>query len=103
MVAPDAFEVGKDLAVTPGAVVHRTEIFELIQYQPATPKVHRYPVLLVPPMINKFYILDLAPNRSLIEFAVQQGYQVFAVSWRNATPAQREWDFDTYVEALKQA
>ena len=97
------FRVGENLATTPGQVVFRSEVLELLQYRPATPRVFERPLLFIPPQINKFYILDLAPSRSLIEFAVQQGFQVFAVSWRNATPAQREWSFDTYVEALKQA
>ena len=83
MVAPDAFEIGRDLGISPGAVVLRTDVFELIQYESATPEVHRIPLLMVPPMINKFYITDLAPGRSMIEFFVAQGYQVFAISWRN--------------------
>jgi polyhydroxyalkanoate synthase len=70
MVAADAFEVGRDLAVTPGGVVHSCEQFELIQYQPATESVYRYPLLIVPPMINKFYITDLSPGRSMAEFLV---------------------------------
>ena len=97
------FRLGENLAISPGQVVFRSEVLELIQYKPATPRVLERPLVFIPPQINKFYILDLAPNRSLIEFAVQQGFQVFAVSWRNATPAQREWNFDTYVGALKQA
>jgi class II poly(R)-hydroxyalkanoic acid synthase len=103
MVAPDAFEVGKDLAVTPGAVVHRTEIFELIQYQPATPKVHRFPVVIVPPMINKFYITDLAPGRSMIEYLVGEGFTVFAISWRNPDARHRDWGLDAYGEAVLDA
>ena len=103
MVAPDAFEVGKDLAVTPGAVVHRTEIFELIQYQPATPKVHRFPVVIVPPMINKFYITDLAPGRSMIEYLVGEGFTVFAISWRNPDARHRDWGLDAYGEAVLNA
>src|ERR1035441_3894312 len=83
MVAPDAFQVGKDLAVTPGSVVARTEVCELLQYKPATPTVHQFPLLMVPPMINKYYITDIAPGRSMIEYFVSQGYQVFAISWRN--------------------
>ncbi len=97
------FKVGENLATTPGQVVFRSDVLELLQYRPATPRVLERPLLFIPPQINKFYILDLAPSRSLIEFALQQGFQVFAVSWRNVTPAQREWDLDTYVEALKQA
>jgi polyhydroxyalkanoate synthase subunit PhaC len=100
MVAADAFEVGRDLAVTPGGVVHTTEQFELIQYQPATESVYRYPLLLVPPMINKYYIVDLAPGRSLAEFLVGQGHQVFVMSWRNPDARHRDWDLNTYGGAI---
>ena len=100
MVEPDAFEVGKDLAVTPGAVVARTDVFELIQYKPATPTVHQFPLLMVPPMINKYYITDLAPGRSMLEFFVAQGYQVFVISWRNPGKDARHWDLNTYGDAV---
>ncbi len=107
MVAPDAFEVGKDLAATPGAVVARTDLYELIQYEPTTETVHRYPVLMVPPMINKYYVADLAPGRSMLEFFVGQGYQVFVLSWRNPGKQHSDWDMSTYggavVDALKAA
>ena len=96
MVEPDAFEVGQTLAATPGAVVYRSEVFELIQYRPKTAEVYAEPVLMVPPVINKFYILDIAPGRSMIEYLVAQGHQVFAISWRNPQAAQRDWDCDTY-------
>ena len=100
MVAPDAFEVGRDLAVSPGAVVRRTEICELIQYTPMTAQVHQYPVLIVPPTINKFYITDLAPGRSLIEYLVAQGHQVFAISWRNPDARHYDWGLDAYGQAV---
>jgi polyhydroxyalkanoate synthase len=100
MVPAGAFEVGKDLAVTPGGVVHSTEEFELIQYQPVTPSVYRYPLLIVPPMINKFYVVDLAPGRSMVEFLVRQGHQVFVLSWRNPDARHRDWDLDTYGGAI---
>jgi polyhydroxyalkanoate synthase subunit PhaC len=103
MVAPDAFEVGRDLAVTPGAVVARSEVYELIQYEPATAMVHRFPLLIVPPMINKFYLTDLAPGRSLIEFLVGEGHQVFVISWRNPDARHRDWDLDTYGGAVVDA
>ena len=73
MVEPDAFTVGEDLAVTPGAVVYRNEVFELIQYTPQTEKVWTVPLLMVPPVINKFYILDIAPGRSMVEYLVAPG------------------------------
>ena len=100
MVAPDAFEVGRDLAVSPGAVVRRTEICELIQYKPATAKVHQYPVLIVPPTINKFYITDLAPGRSMVEYLVAQGHQVFVISWRNPDARHYDWGLDAYGQAI---
>jgi polyhydroxyalkanoate synthase subunit PhaC len=103
MVEPDAFEVGKDLAVTPGAVVFRTELFELIQYQPATEQVYRNPLLIVPPMINKYYLIDLAPGRSMAEYLVSQGHQVFAISWRNPDARHAGWDLDSYGHAIIQA
>jgi polyhydroxyalkanoate synthase len=103
MVAPDAFEVGVDLAVTPGAVVARSEACELIQYRPVTPTVHRFPLLIVPPMINKFYITDLAPGRSMVEYLVGQGQQVFVVSWRNPDARHKNWGLDTYGSAVVQA
>ncbi len=100
MVPPDAFEVGKDLAVTPGAVVHASEQFELIQYAPVTETVNRYPLLIVPPMINKYYITDLAPGRSMVEYLTGQGHQVFVMSWRNPDARHRDWNLDSYGGAL---
>ncbi|MCW2721543.1 alpha/beta fold hydrolase [Pseudonocardia sp.] len=95
-----AFTVGRDLAATPGAVVHRDEVLELLQYRPVTGTVRSVPIVVVPPQINKYYFMDLAPGRSLIEFAVGQGQQVFAISWRNPTSEQRDWDLDTYAGAI---
>ncbi len=103
MVDEDAFAVGKDLAVTPGSVVLRTSVLELIQYAPQTETVHAVPLLVVPPTINKFYVLDLAPGRSLIEYLVQQGQQVFVISWRNPEARHRDWGIDTYAEAILEA
>lgn len=103
MVEPDAFVVGEDLAVTPGAVVYRNDVFELIQYAPQTEKVWTVPLLMVPPVINKFYILDIAPGRSMVEYFVREGHQVFAISWRNPVKRQRYWDFDTYGAAIVDA
>ncbi len=94
------FVLGKNIAVTPGAVVFRNEVLELLQYGPQTPKVHQIPVVVVPPQINKYYFMDLSPGRSLTEFAVQKGLQFFAISWRNPGPEQRDWDLDTYGRAI---
>jgi polyhydroxyalkanoate synthase subunit PhaC len=103
MVEPDAFEVGRDLAVTPGAVVLQTPVFELIQYSPATAKVRQAPLLIVPPTINKFYVLDLAPGRSLAEYLVGSGQQVFMISWRNPDARYARWDLDVYGQAVLDA
>lgn len=100
MIESDAFEVGKNLAVTPGSVVQRTEMLELIQYAPTTKTVYRRPILLIPPMINKFYAIDLAPGRSLVEYLLTQGHQVFVISWRNPTAENRDWGFDSYGAAI---
>jgi polyhydroxyalkanoate synthase subunit PhaC len=97
------FEVGGNLAVSPGSVVLRTEVLELIHYQPQTAQVREAPLLVVPPTINKYYILDLAPGRSLIEYLVAQGQQVFAVSWRNPEQEQGHFDLDTYARAVGEA
>jgi polyhydroxyalkanoate synthase subunit PhaC len=100
MVDPDAFTVGEDLANTPGAVVFRTDVFELIQYRPTTETVREVPLLMVPPTINKFYIADLAPGRSIIEHYVAAGQQVFMMSWRNPDERHAEWGLDTYGQAI---
>jgi poly[(R)-3-hydroxyalkanoate] polymerase subunit PhaC len=103
MVQPDAFEVGADLAVTPGAVVLRTPVFELIQYRPVTSMVRQVPLLVVPPTINKFYVIDLAPGRSLVEYLVGRGQQVFMISWRNPDARHAAWDFGTYGQSVLDA
>jgi polyhydroxyalkanoate synthase len=103
MVEPDAFEVGTTLAVTPGAVILRTPVFELIQYTPQTDEVSAVPLLMIPPVINKYYVMDIAPGRSLIEYLVQQGQQVFVMSWRNPDIRHRDWGFDTYGQAIVDA
>lgn len=99
----DAFEVGKNLAVTEGSVVFRNNVLELIQYKPTTEQVHERPLLVVPPQINKFYVFDLSQEKSLARFCLRNGLQTFIVSWRNPTKAQREWGLSTYIEALKEA
>lgn len=103
MVEPDAFAVGETVAVTKGAVVARTSMFELIQYAPQTAKVRTIPLLLIPPVINKYYVMDIAPGRSMIEYFVQQGQQVFVVSWRNPQARHRDWGFDAYGAAIIEA
>jgi polyhydroxyalkanoate synthase len=103
MVEPDAFEVGVDLAVTPGSGILRTPVFELIQYRPSTATVRQVPLLIVPPVINKFYVMDLAPGRSMVEYLVGAGYQVFMISWRNPDARHAKWDLDTYGQAVLDA
>lgn len=94
----DAFQVGENLATSPGDVVFRNRLFELIQYTPSTEKVYETPLLIFPPWINKFYIMDLKPANSLIKWAVDQGYTVFVVSWVNPDVSLRDVGMDDYVE-----
>ena len=103
MVDSDAFTVGKDLAVTPGRVVLRTEVFELLQYAPRAEQVHEIPVLIVPPMINKYYIADLAPGRSMVEHFLDAGLQVFAISWVNPCEDQADLGLDDYAGSVIRA
>ena len=93
----DSFKVGKNIAVSPGKVVFRNDLIELIQYAPATAKVHKTPLLIVPPWINKFYILDLRPTNSFVKWAVEQGHTVFMVSWVNPDERLAEKSFDDYL------
>ena len=97
------FVLGESIALSRGAVVHRDEVCEVIQYAPTTPEVRARPLLMIPPQINKFYVMDLAPGRSFIEHAVAHGQRFFAMSWRNPSPEQRDWDMDTYVRACLDA
>ena len=98
-----AFEVGRNLALTPGDVVFENGLIQLIQYRPATPQVGARPLVMVPPCINKFYILDLRPENSFVRYAVEQGHTVFMVSWRNVGPAEGAYDWDDYVAAIFKA
>lgn len=97
------FELGRNLGTTPGKVVHRTEMFELIQYAPACKSVYDIPSLLVPPQIGRFYFTDLAPGRSFAEYAVSQGLNHFVISWRNPQPEHRDWGLEDYVRATLEA
>ena len=97
------FEIGRNLCLTPGNVVFKNEVLELIQYKPQTAKVYARPLVMCPPQVNKFYAMDLSPEKSLIKFVVEQGVQLFAVSWCNPTRAQRHWSMSTYVQALDEA
>ncbi|MBL6751425.1 MAG: alpha/beta fold hydrolase [Nevskia sp.] len=103
MVDPTPFKIGENIACTPGDVVLRTEMFELIQYRPSTAEVHARPLLIVPPQINKFYFLDLSPHNSMVRYAVAQGFQVFMLSWRNPEPEHADWGLEEYVGAIEQA
>ncbi len=97
------FRLGENLALSQGAVVHRSDVMELIQYVPTTPTVHRVPLLIVPPQINKFYLFDLSPQKSLIKGLVDQGFTVFAMSWRNPTRKHADWGLAEYCAAIEMA
>jgi polyhydroxyalkanoate synthase len=103
MVDSSPFTKGDNIAATPGAVVFRNEVLELLQYAPQTDSVYAIPTLLIPPQINKYYFTDLAPGRSLVEYSMQQGVQMYVASWRNPQNEQGDWDLDTYVSALLEA
>jgi polyhydroxyalkanoate synthase subunit PhaC len=105
MVNREPFPVGEKLACTPGAVVYRDEMFELLQYAPATPAVHSRPLLMVPPELNRHYVLDLAPGRSLVEYLVEHGIQTFMIVWRNprAELGHGRWGIDDYLMAQARA
>ena len=98
MTDESAFEVGRNVATTEGAVVFENEFFQLLEYKPLTAKVYERPFLLVPPCINKFYILDLQPENSLIRYANEQGHRVFVVSWRNPDESMDKATWDDYIE-----
>jgi polyhydroxyalkanoate synthase subunit PhaC len=97
------FAVGNNLATMPGAVVYRSPVMELIQYRPIGAEVHKRPLLIAPPQINKFYVFDLAPEKSIIRYCLEGNLQAFAISWKNPTPAERHFGIDTYVGALEEA
>ncbi len=92
-----AFEFGENIAVTPGKVVYRNKLIELIQYEPQTEQVHEVPILFIPPWINKYYILDLRPGNSMVEYLVQQGFTVFMISWKNPDASMEDIGFEDYM------
>jgi polyhydroxyalkanoate synthase len=102
-VDKSAFKLGGNIATTPGAVVFRNELLEVIQYAPSTSEVRKRPLVVTPPQINKYYSLDLSPDKSLVQFLLKNGIQLFCVSWRNPTAQQSGWGLDTYVAALDEA
>jgi polyhydroxyalkanoate synthase len=97
------FKLGENLAATPGAVVHRSEMFELLQYAPQTEQVYARPLLATPPQVNRYYALDLAPGRSLVEYLVRHGLQVFTIVWRNPTAEHHDWGLARYMGAVREA
>ena len=98
MTDENAFELGRNIAATPGDVIFENDVMQLIRYRPSTPQVHELPLLMVPPCINKFYILDMQPENSLVGFALSQGHAVFMVSWRNATVDMAHLGWDDYLD-----
>jgi len=102
-VDKNKFAVSKNLATTPGAVVYRSPVFELIQYRPMGNDVYARPLLIIPPQINKFYVFDLAPEKSIVQFALKGDLQTFAISWKNPTAKDCNFGLDTYVRALEEA
>lgn len=100
---PDAFEVGRNIATTPGKVVYETPLFQLIQYEPTTDTVFETPLVIFPPWINRFYILDLNPEKSFVRWAVEQGITVFMVSWKSADASMADVVWDDYVAAQIEA
>ena len=105
MVDRTPYKVGENLAATPGAVVYREELFELVQFSPSTTKVGTRPLLMVPPQVNKHYFLDISPGRSLVEYTVAQGIQFFTIVWRNPQQAlgHGAWGMEDYIEAQLRA
>ncbi|MCW0919354.1 class II poly(R)-hydroxyalkanoic acid synthase [Pseudomonas glycinis] len=102
-VTRQAFEVGKTVATTSGSVVFRNEMFELIQYKSMSEKQYAKPLLVVPPQINKYYIFDLSPQNSFVQYALKNSLQTFMISWRNPDVRHREWGLSSYVEAVEEA
>jgi polyhydroxyalkanoate synthase len=103
MVDATPFKVGQNMATSPGQVVYRHEMFELLQFTPSTAQVHKRPLVMSPPQVNKYYAVDLTPDKSLIKWTVDSGVQMFVVSWRNPTVEHRHWGLEDYVMALDQA
>ncbi len=93
----NAFELGKNIAITPGKVIFQNKTIQLIQYEPSTPEVYKKPFLIFPPWINKYYIMDLRPKNSLVKWIVDQGFTVFLMSWINPDERMAEWEFENYL------
>ena len=97
MTSPEDFQVGGNLATTPGAVIFRNRLLEIIHYTPTQPKVHAEPVVIITPWINKYYVLDLTPRKSMVRFLLEQGFDVFITSWKNPDASMRDVTFDDYL------
>ncbi|MFO1285858.1 MAG: alpha/beta fold hydrolase [Rubrivivax sp.] len=97
------FKIGENMATTPGQVVYRDDMFELLQFAPSTPQVHKRPLVMSPPQVNKYYAIDLSADKSLVKWTVDSGVQMFVVSWRNPGIEQRHWSLEDYCMALDKA
>jgi len=102
-VDKSAFKVGKNLAATPGNVIFRNDIMELIQYKPMTEKVYKRPILIIPPQINKYYVFDLSKQKSVIRYLLNNELSVFSISWKNPLKKNRSWNLDSYINAIDEA
>jgi len=102
-VEKSSLRIGENMAASRGKVVCKTDLFELIEYAPLTPRIYERPQLLIPPVVNKFYLLDLAPEQSMVEFLLDSQFHTFSIAWRNPSPEHRDWGLDQYVNGILEA
>ncbi len=102
-VDKSAFKVGKNIAATPGDIIFRNDIMELIQYKPVTEKIYKRPILIIPPQINKYYVFDLSKQKSVIKYLIENELSVFCISWKNPLKKNRNWNLDSYISAMDEA
>lgn len=102
-VDKSAFKVGQNLGATPGDIIFRNDIMELIQYKPVTEKIYQRPILIIPPQINKYYVFDLSKQKSVIKYLIENELSVFCISWKNPLKKNRNWNLDSYISAMDEA